>query len=486
MIAKILTFVFLCSRILYVAGDFYPRYHLAPPKGWMNDPNGFCIFKGEYHLFYQHNPYSSYGPGIVHWGHAVSRDLLHWKHLPVALDPDQWYDNGGVFSGSCLVDAGKMYLYYTGNVNHEKETPDHSQYQALATSENGYDVSKYEMNPVINGSEYQPDLRDPKVWKHGDKYYMVLGNSFKGQSNETLGRVLLWVSSDKINWEKASILLESDGELGYMFECPDFFELDGYWVLLFSPQGVKPQGDNYKNLFQTGYVVGRFDYKTNVFTPVFKFKELDHGHDLYATQSTLDRQGKRIVIAWMDMWDQNYPEQAEGFNGQMTIPRRLQLTKDGRIIQTPVKDILAARGRVLHTGRTRSDKVIRLDDKTAEIVIRSSPLRDFELLLEAENTTVKINYDRVRGLVTLDRGGKDGVRRTNWRPRGILVWKLYIDASSIELFCGEGEVTFSSRYFPVGPVKVRLGKASEAENMTVRSMKTTVDINPNNVNEPQE
>ncbi|XP_047519763.1 raffinose invertase-like [Pieris napi] len=475
MITKLITFIFVYSR-LAAANNLYPKYHLSPDRGWMNDPNGFCFFNGVYHLFYQHNPYSSYGPGIVHWGHAVSTDFFHWKHLPVALNPDQWYDDGGVFSGSCLVDAGKMYLYYTGNVNHEGETPDHSQYQALATSDDGYNIAKYEMNPIINGSGFQPDLRDPKIWKHGDKYYMVLGNSFKGESNETLGRILLWESSDKINWEKASILLESDGRLGYMFECPDFFELDGHWILLFSPQGVKPDGDKYNNLYQTGHIIGDFSYETKTFTPLYDFQELDHGHDFYATQTTLDEDGSRVVIAWMDMWDQNYPEMDQGFAGQMTLARKLKLGKNGILLQKPVKDIDAARGRVLHSGVTRGGKVIKLVNNTGEILIRSSPLLNLDVFIESEGSQVQISYDRQKGTITLDRGGNDAVRRTNWRPLGKLTWRLYIDSSSIELFCGNGEVTFSSRFFPTGPVSIRLGRQSIADNMTVRSMKQTVDI----------
>ncbi|XP_038213688.1 raffinose invertase-like [Zerene cesonia] len=482
MIAHLLfiTLIFLCSRI-NASSNLYPRYHLAPPKGWMNDPNGFCFFNGEYHLFYQYNPESSYEPGIAHWGHAKSVDLFHWDHLPIAMYPDQWYDVGGVFSGSCIVEDNTMHLYYTGNVNHKGETPDHNQYQALATSTDGLTVTKFEMNPVINGSEYQPDLRDPKVWKHGDKYYMVLGNSFIGNNNEKLGRALLWVSTDKINWEMASVLLESDGKLGYMFECPDFFELDGYHVLLFSPQGIKPEGDKYRNLYQTGYVIGKFDYDTNVFTPIYSFKEFDHGHDLYATQTTLDADGNRIVVCWMDMWDQNYPEMKEGFTGHMTIPRVISLTKDGRILQKPVKYISEARGRTIHSGKTRGDKVITLDDNTAEIIIETSRMRDLELLIESNSSAVKISYNHVRGIITLDRGGNDGVRRTNWKPKGKLIWKIYIDGSSIELFCGDGEVAFSSRFFPTGPVSVRLGKRSEAENMRVSSMKRTIDIKPEDV-----
>ncbi|CAH2063789.1 unnamed protein product, partial [Iphiclides podalirius] len=113
---------------------YYPRYHLAPTHGWMNDPNGFSVFNGEYHLYYQYNPNSSLEPGIAHWGHAKSKDMFHWEHLPIAMYPDEWYDKTGVFSGSAIVEDDKIYLFYTGNVNFPGQTPDHMQHQVLAKS----------------------------------------------------------------------------------------------------------------------------------------------------------------------------------------------------------------------------------------------------------------------------------------------------------------------------------------------------------------
>ncbi|XP_068628039.1 sucrose-6-phosphate hydrolase-like [Battus philenor] len=471
-------------RALAAVDDrYYPRYHLAPPHGWMNDPNGFSEYNDEYHLFYQFNPNSSLEPGIAHWGHAKSKDLFHWEHLPIAMYPDQWYDRTGVFSGSAIVEDDKMYLFYTGNINFPGQNPDHQQHQALAISTDGETVTKLIKNPIINGSEYQPDLRDPKVWKHDDTYYMVLGNSFHhSESNSTRGRALLFTSPDRENWSFASVLDESDGSLGYMWECPDFFELDGRFVLLFSPQGIAPSGDKYRNLYQTGYIVGDFDYETNIFTPKTEFVELDHGHDYYATQTILDSLDRRIVIAWFDMWDQKYPEEGDGWTGQMTIPRILSLDENNRIVQKPIKEISSARGRSIYSGKARAGTVVILKDKSGEISITTPKNRDLNLSIESTNaeSRVLISYNYRKGQVTLDRGGKDGIRRTKWRPKGKLNLKAYIDASSIELFFGDGEVTFSSRFFPDGPVKLRLGKSSPVESLQVYDMKRTVFLNQDN------
>lgn len=455
---------------------YYPRYHLAPPRGWMNDPNGFCKFKNEYHLFYQHNPDNSTGPDEISWGHAKSKDLFHWKHLPIAMHPDQDYDRSGVFSGSALVENNKMYLFYTGHVNQPGESPDHIERQALAISTNGINVTKYKNNPIISAKEHQPDIRDPKVWKHGKTYYMVLGNSF---NNSTLGRVILYTSKDKISWKQVSIIAESNGTLGYMWECPDFFELNGRFVLLFSPQGVEPEGDKYKNLYQTGYIVGKFDYSTNTFKPLQEFQELDHGHDFYATQTLLDKSGRRIVIAWMDMWEKNYPEQDDGFNGQMTIPRELSLTRSGRIIQKPVREIKRVQGKTIHSRKADGGASVLLKNNAAEVsIIASNSQKDFEVFIESQNssTTVSIMFDSRNGKVSLDRGGEDGLRRTDWKPKGSLRMKIYIDASSIEVFCGNGEVTFSSRFFPEGRVRVRLGDESAAKLLKVVNLKRTVFV----------
>ncbi|XP_075972588.1 sucrose-6-phosphate hydrolase-like [Anticarsia gemmatalis] len=458
--------VYWCSGTS-VNDRFYPTYHLAPPQGWMNDPNGFCIFQNEYHLFYQYNPKTSLEPGIAHWGHAKSTDLFNWKHLDIAMYPDQEYDIGGVFSGSAIIENNTMYLLYTGNV----KEPTQIERQALASSTDGVNVVKYAGNPVLMGEEHQPNIRDPKVWKNGDTYYMVLGNSY---NNNTVGRVLLYTSKDLTCWKEECVLDGSDGTLGYMWECPDFFELNGMYVLLFSPQGIEPQGDNYRNLYQVGYFVGTFDYTTLKFTRLTEFVELDRGNDFYATQTMLDKMGRRIVVAWQDMWEQDYPERKDGFTGQMTIPRELTLSDDWKLLQWPVKEIENLRGEVLYSGKAGGDTCVELTEKTGEIVVKAPVLKDFKLILDAGNATVTISYDYSKGKVTVDRGGNDGVRRADWRPKGKLEMRLFVDRSSIELFCGKGELTFSTRYFPYDKVNVKLGNDCGADEMTVYSMKKTV------------
>ncbi|XP_063362901.1 sucrose-6-phosphate hydrolase-like [Cydia amplana] len=464
---KVILLLFVSYTNGKVQDRYYPRYHLAPPFGWMNDPNGFCVFNNEVHLFYQHNPHSGVDCGLAEWGHAKSKDFFHWEHQPIAMRTDKPYDTCGVFSGSALVEDNTMYVFYTGNVKYPGKTPDHQNRQALAWSTDGVTFTKYENNPIITGYINTPDIRDPKVWKHQGTYYMVLGSSLNDpQTRKNTGNILLYSSNDKFSWNYVSVLAQSNGTFGFMWECPDLFELDGKYVLLFSPQGVEPSGDRYQNLFQTGYLIGDFDYSTLKFTPTSEFVELDNGHDFYATQTTLDNFGRRIVVGWFDMWDRNYPEGNDGFTGTMTIPRELRIL-NGKLVQIPIAEVSSIRGRQVST----INGYYVLSDKAGEINVLADGNQNFQLCIESENVKVTISYDAANGKVTLDRGGPDSIRRTDWRPAGLLNWRIFVDASSIELFCGEGEVTFSSRFFPEGAVVIyQRGPAVVTVNEILRTM----------------
>ena len=264
-------------------------YHFMAPTGWINDPNGLSFYNGEYHLFYQYNPYSGEWQSM-HWGHAVSKDLVNWRHLPVALAPSEFYDNddkGGCFSGSAVDDNGVLTLMYTGTVN-EGETS--IQTQCIATSNDGINFEKYENNPVIAKypKDGSMDFRDPKVWRENDAWYVVIGSS---KDND--GKALLYKSDDLRNWEYVGVLAESNGEFGYMWECPDFFKLDDKYVLIISPMGV----ENRKVI----YFVGDMDYNTGKFTYETE-GEIDLGFDYYAPQTLLDDKNRRIMIGWQNSW----------------------------------------------------------------------------------------------------------------------------------------------------------------------------------------
>lgn len=290
-------------------------YHFEPKKGWMNDPNGLIYFKGKYHAFFQHNPYDVRG-GKMHWGHAVSEDLISWTELPVALIPDQPYeDTGGCFSGSAVEKDGRLYLFYTSVSEKLGQT------QSVAYSDDGLHFYKYQDNPVIQTPplEGSGDFRDPKVGKWEDRYYMVCGTGKDG-----VGKIVIYWSQDLLHWEYGGVLFQGK-EYGSVLECPDFFPLGDKYVLMFSQMG--------RRTHSTMFVVGSFDGSR--FVPE-TYCTPEAGPHFYAPQTFLDDKGRRILIGWMYSWDKKLDEGAD-YAGALSIPRKLEL-KEGALSIYPVEE----------------------------------------------------------------------------------------------------------------------------------------------------
>lgn len=289
--------------------------HFEPERGWMNDPNGLIFFRGKLHAFYQHNPYAAHW-GPMHWGHAVSGDFLHWENLPIALRPEEPYENyGGCFSGSALEKDDKLYLMYT-SVSKEL-----GQTQSMAVSEDGVSFRKLAQNPVIRRcpvDDENMNFRDPKIFAYGNEYRMVCGAGAEGTAC-----VLLYGSKDLISWEYMGKIFES-ADFGPVPECPDFFPLGDKWVLMFSRMD---EG----NLTQ--FIIGDFDGST--FKPEC-FQNPERGPDFYAAQSFIDDRDRRIIIAWMSSWRRKIPEDAVRA-GALSIPREVKLI-DGKIHTFPVSE----------------------------------------------------------------------------------------------------------------------------------------------------
>ncbi|WP_141430998.1 glycoside hydrolase family 32 protein [Bacillus sp. 03113] len=431
-------------------------YHIMPPANWLNDPNGLVQFNGEFHAFYQHHPYDeNWGP--MHWGHVKSKDLVHWEHCPVALAPGDDCDKDGCFSGSAVDNNGELTLIYTGHHVLDKEKDIIYQNQNIAVSTDGIHFEKAGENPVIANapSDSSMHFRDPKVWKHEDHWYMVVGNS----TMDKVGRVILYRSLNLRSWEYIGVLAQSDGTVGYMWECPDFFELDGKSVLLFSPQGMEPEGDSYQNLFQTGSLIGDYDYETNTFAHG-SFTELDHGHDFYAVQTLLDDKGRRIAIGWMDMWESNMPTKADGWSGALTIPRVLTLGANQELLMNPVEELKLLR-QAEHIECTNEiisgSYLVETKEELLEIKavfnLENSDSETVGLKIRGINQEETIiSYDIKKQTLTLDcsNSGKkeDGIRRTALNANEQLHLHIFLDRSSIEVFANEGQKTMTSRIYP--------------------------------------
>ena len=435
-----------------------PDFHLATRVGWMNDPNGFSYYRGEYHLFYQYHPYDSHW-GPMHWGHAVSKDLMHWEYLPAALAPDKDYDRDGCFSGSALVlPDGRQLLLYTGV---SKETqPDGSmrdiQTQCVAVGD-GVDYEKYEGNPVLTqkdlpdgGSKF--DFRDPKMWSKSDgTYRCVAGNC----NEEGDGRILLYSSPDGLHWQYEKILAANNKRFGKMWECPDFFMLDGKAVLLTSPQDMLPQGFEYHNGNGTLCLLGSYDEETDTFTEE-QNQAIDYGIDFYAPQTILAPDGRRIMIGWMQNWDTcNLHTPDQPWLGQMSLPRELSV-RNGRLYQQPVRELEALRGEEVRHENVAFTDVIKLagvEGRKVDMELRVRPAdreniyRKFAVRF-AQNDTYQtsVSFRPYESIVKIDRKFS-GSRRAIIHQRRCLVnskdgsvrMRIILDKFSAEIFVNDGE-----------------------------------------------
>lgn len=448
-----------------VDNTYRQKYHIMPPIGWMNDPNGFSYYNGEYHLFYQYNPYSSMW-GSIHWAHVKSKDLVNWEYLDIAIAPDEAYDISGCFSGSAIEKDGKLYLMYTGNQD-PGGFENLRQVQCIAVSEDGINFTKYENNPVIDSTKLPKeaiiqDFRDPKVYKKGDKYYSVIGS----RNLDDSGQILLYSSDDLLNWNYEGNILQSNNEFAKMWECPDLFELDNKDILIMSPQFLEPRGNKYWNLHSSSYMIGNLDYKNNKYN-LEKVEEIDYGFDFYAPQTLIDNKGRRIMIAWMQMWDRKFPTNELGHNwaGCMTIPRELKLVDD-KLYQLPVEEL-----KVLRKNEVSYKDINIKDNKSLEgikgqcieleLEVDMNNSNEFEILLmKGNNQETSIKYNKIDELLVFDRskngkalgGGEKEVRTYRQTEANLIDNKLklniFIDRMSVEIFINDGIKTMSSTVYP--------------------------------------
>ncbi|KAF1296181.1 beta-fructofuranosidase [Enterococcus sp. JM4C] len=419
---------------------YKPRQHFSAPIGWINDPNGFVYYKGEYHLFYQHHPYSAkWGP--MHWGHAKSRDLLNWEHLPEALTPDMPYDEGGCFSGTALVEGDKLILMYTGVSEVNGKT---RQIQCLATSTDGITFEKSSHNPVIDErqSKNTTDFRDPKLFKKNDKYYSLVASTDEG-----IGNVLLFESTDLENWKFTSVFLTAEAQQGKIWECPDLFELDGKEVLIVSPIAFTPDGHRYTNVNSSVYFVGHVDWEQGTFIAE-SYDEIDSGLDFYAPQTLEDAQGRRIMIAWEQMWGRNIPSDDLGHRwaGSMIIPRELRLV-DGKLRQTVISEYqksvkLVSSQQVDQDYRGQLESLTQVETK-----------QPFSIELGGADDYLDFRYDGE--LLTVDRTHLKQViegeeassdKRSRACSFADLTVKIYVDKACCEIIVND-EITFSTTFY---------------------------------------
>ncbi len=441
-----------------------PAFHLSSLVGWMNDPNGFSYYAGKYHLFYQYHPYDlRWGP--MHWGHAVSTDFIRWEFEPCALAPDEQYDSFGCFSGSALETAdGKHLIMYTGveEVQAEDGTTQIFQTQCVAVGD-GVNYEKYQVNPVIDKrhipEEFSTvDFRDPKIWQEADgSYRVVVANRHADGS----GALLVFRSQDAYQWEFETVLDQSFNEIGKMWECPDYFKLDGRDVILISPQDMTQQGLEFHNGNGTVYIVGTYNDSTKKIQRE-TVQAIDYGLDFYAPQTLLTPDGRRVMVAWMQNWDACVPPPAPlPWYGQMTIPRELSV-KNGKLIQNPVRELEQYRGHGVNHSTTLSEETMlqgvcgRVVDMTVEIepTVDGSYQKFTMKLASGTRYFTSLTYNAADSILHFDRNHsglcRDIVSERRFHVRnqqGKLKLRILMDRFSVEIFVNDGEQAFTSTIY---------------------------------------
>lgn len=419
------------------ADPWRPGFHLAPAVGFLNDPNGLCRFRGEYHVFYQYAPFDPEGRSVRFWGHYKSRDLLNWETCPVMLCPDAPFDLHGVYSGSALCGEDGLYLYYTGNVKEEEGDyilTGRESNTVLAYSPDGVHLAWKRL--LMRNEDYPPELtlhvRDPKVWEEDGRYYMVQG----ARTREDAGEALLFESTDKLRWTHIHTL-RTEEPFGYMWECPDIFEIDGQQLLLTCPQGVRRRGPGFENPYACGYFPVSGDVRSHC--ALGEFVPLDYGFDFYAPQTFTDGQ-RRLLVGWMGMPDADYknPTAAQGWQHCLTVPRELRW-EDGRLRMRPARELEALRGRIRETAFS------------GRCEMEVSPMSDLLVSCEGDLSLnlsgAELRTEEGTLALTIREGGCGRTRRT--APVDTLRnLRILADASTLEIFVNDGETVLTAKWYP--------------------------------------
>nr|VVV05651.1 Sucrose-6-phosphate hydrolase [Aliivibrio wodanis] len=431
---------------------YRPQLHITPPYGLLNDPNGFCYFNGEYHLFYQWYPFGTFH-GMKHWMHLTSNDLYSWNEHGSKITPVENYESHGAYSGAAFVEDGSAYLFYTGNVKNGEER-DANQCVAILDKEN--QVTKSEHNPIIKSfpKGYTGHVRDPKIIKDGDVYYMLLGAQ---READLKGAIIVYSSDNLLEWAlkgELSIDIDADFNEAYMFECPDLLEVDGQDVLIFSPQGISPKQERFQNRYNVVYCIGRIDWASLTFT-VTHWDELDRGFDFYAPQTMNNNPNEPTLIAWAGT-DGDLPSEQYGWVNCLTAPRKLSI-KENKLYQElePINETKL--NSVLVNLNIKTERIIKLESLSFLLDIDFSQVENIAVVIFDDfNNEFLFTVDNESKQLTLDRSNYDhnekeyefGAIRSCSLTEKSENLTLFCDQSIIEIFSDQGRNVFTSLFFP--------------------------------------
>ncbi|WP_044566288.1 glycoside hydrolase family 32 protein [Anaerococcus provencensis] len=416
---------------------FNLSYHISPITGWLNDPNGLCQVDGTYHIYYQADPLNAIRKNII-WGHVTTKDFINYNYHEPFIFADTNLDKDGAYSGSAFLKDNKINFFYTGNVKYPgnydyiNDGRDHNTIKIV--SEDGFSYDKKEL--ILSNDDYPRNLtrhvRDPKIYEEDGIYYLFLG----ARDRNDKGKVIVYESKDL---EKFSYHMEitTNYDFGYMWECPDFFEINGNKFLMISPQGLESEEFKYQNIYQSGYFPIDIDLKAKVYR-IGEFVELDYGFDFYAPQTFEDEKGRRILIGWMGMPDANYtnPTVKNNWQHALTLPRELKVS-DNKLLQKPIKEI--------ENLRNKKIQIVKNENyfyQTFEFISEDID-GEFEIYSRSD---AKLSYkDQILSLNLGQCGyGRD---KRKIRIEKIDNISIYSDTSSVEIFINDGQYVMTSRVY---------------------------------------
>ena len=469
---------FIAQKKGSIDNKYRPRFHMSPDVGWMNDPNGLVYFKGQYHLYYQANPYRT-KPGQMMWGHFISSDLIRFEDQGIALSLDSVGENA--FSGGAIIDNEQIHIYYTlhtekhpSTIRFDGEAIEISKDDTFTEKENekrkhgvrineGKDIkeeeiyhsvssdgSSYERGNRVFGNETLPsnlsqtDFRDPNPVKIGDSYYIFIG----GKDIQRNAGVIIVLKGDSLDHFEYAFVIGPFYELGDMAECPSYFRINDKDVFIVSGCNVYRRGNDFKNINSSVFIVGNLDLEAKKMHVDF-IQEIDKGDCFYAPQFI--RHGNRaIMVGWMENWAKNYPTSIlhHGYVGAFTLPREISLVgKD--IYQQPIAEFEQ------YCKIAKPGYLPRLADISMRIEEGAS------LVIQGDNGALLIGNDNGVYLDNTQGNGMfDCIRRTNARYKSAQV-RIILDTSSIEIFVDNGKEVITSRFYIDGNLALKASAGVE-------------------------
>lgn len=421
---------------------WHNKFHLEMPVGLVNDPNGLCYYDGKYQIFYQWNPTGCQHTN-KHWGYTQTADFVNYTVPQIALAPVDTFDKNGCYSGSARIKNNRLEIFYTANFKDEAGVRFPRQILAVKNADGSFNKEKVIIDSVPQG--YTAHFRDPYIFTHSGRSFMVLG----AQRENLTGCVIIYEEIQG-EWQLRGELKTKYNDFGYMWECPNMLQVEGHDVLLFCPQGLEPEEHKYNNLYQSGYIIGKFNPDTLEFEHD-EFQELDGGFDFYAPQ-VLRHQGRNILIGWIGMPEKEaeYPTTQEGWIHSLTMPRELSV-KDGKLYQLPVKELNVLANEQIQVNTNNDIVQISMPSKI-KLAIDLADTNYWQGELKIQDDSLLLSYDKQTQEFCIDRskmslGGKDK-RFFTVKTDDTLNLDIYLDTSIIEIYCQEGQSCATACYYP--------------------------------------